>query len=146
VERELYEDLPDHRPLQRAYLTRQVEDIEQHLSAEIEGIAPSRVYAATSAMNVVLAEEAAEIAERPISPLVRSSLHRAMGIRLRQILRDEKTPGYHGDRAITNAWVETHTMRDWYEWYRRWDLQRCRRSGDQIGRRRGTRRMYAGRP
>jgi len=97
-------------------MKKQVEDIEPHFSAEIEGPAPSRIYAATTAMNVVLAEESSEIAGTPIDPLVRSSAHGSMGTQLRQILREEKAPGYRGDLVVTDAWAEVLGMRKWYEW------------------------------
>lgn len=116
VESELYEELPEHRPLQRAYLDRQVKDIEPHFDREIADVAPSRVYAASSAMNVVLADEAAELAGTPPGPLARTSPHRAMGTRLRQILRDEKAPGHVGDRYVADRWAEELGVRGWYEW------------------------------
>jgi hypothetical protein len=116
VERELYDDLCEHRTLQRAYMKRQVTDLEPHFTAEVEAPAPSRIYAMATAMNVVLAEEVAEMCGRTVGPLVRSSGHRAMGTRLRQILREEREPGYRGDCRITDAWAAELRMRDWYEW------------------------------
>jgi hypothetical protein len=118
VERELFDELPEHRPLQRAYMKRQVKDIEPQFGSSIARGAPARIYAATTAMNVVLAEESAEIAGVPIGSLVRSSPHRALGTRLRQLLYEEKEPSYHGDRAITDAWAPALGMREWYEWVR----------------------------
>jgi hypothetical protein len=116
VERDLYYDLPQHRPLQQAYLRRQVEDIEPHFDREIANVAPSRVYSTSTAMNIVLVEEAAELAGTPIGPLARSSPHRAMGTWLRQILHETRKPGHRGDRLVTDAWAEKLEMRDWYEW------------------------------
>lgn len=116
VERELYEDLPEHRPLQRAYLRRQVEDIEPHFLPQVAAIAPPRIYAASTAMNVVLAEEAAELAGYAIGPLVRASPHRSKGERLRQLLDEEIRVGHIGDRDLTDAWAEELGLRDWYEW------------------------------
>jgi hypothetical protein len=71
-----------------------------------------------SAMNTALAEEASEIAGTPIGPLLRSSLHRAMGTHLRQLLLDKEVSGYRGDLLVTDAWAEALGMRDSCAWAR----------------------------
>ncbi len=59
VEREIAEMLSDHHEAQRAYLARQVKDLKAHFLPAIADVAPDKIYAASTAMNVVLAEEAA---------------------------------------------------------------------------------------
>jgi len=63
VERELAETFPEHSDAQRTYLERQVRDLEPHFLPELAEVCPERLYAASTAMNVVLTEEAAEIAD-----------------------------------------------------------------------------------
>jgi|GEM_PF-2694077 len=118
VEREVAELVPDHRDDQRAYLERQVRDLEPHFSAEIEAFAPARLYAATTGMNVVLAEELADIAGLEPPTYVAESSHRALGHTLRARLNAEEEPGYAGDRNVTDAWAKELGLEGWFEWVR----------------------------
>ncbi len=118
VERETAELVPEHMPAQRAYLARQVKDLEPHFMPEIAQVAPDQIYAASTAMNVVLAEEAAEIAGVRPGPMFRQTPHRPLGQRLRELLHAVEEPGYPGDRLVTDAWADELGLRDWYEWRR----------------------------
>lgn len=62
VEGEIAKDLFEHKPAQHAYLARQVKDLEAHFMPEVAEATPDHIYAACTAMNIVLVEEAAEIA------------------------------------------------------------------------------------
>ncbi len=116
IEGEIAAMLPEHREAQHAYLRRQVRDLEPHFAPEIASVAPARIYAASSAMNVVLAEEAAEIADVQLGPMFRRTPHRRLGDRLRELLHEVKEPGYRGDRLVIDAWAEKLGLRTWYEW------------------------------
>ena len=70
------------------------------------------------ATNLLLAEEAAEIADVEPGPMFRQTPHRALGERLRELLLAVDEPGYAGDRLVTDAWAEELGLRDWYEWRR----------------------------
>ncbi len=118
VEREIAEMLSDHREAQRAYLARQVKDLEAHFLPAIADVAPDKIYAASTAMNVVLAEEAAQIAGVDPGPLFQQTPHRRFGEQLRRLLLDVEQPGYRGDRLVTDAWADELGLRDWYEWRR----------------------------
>ncbi len=116
VEREIAAVVPDHKAAQRAYLARQVKDLEPHFLPEVADVAPDHIYAASTGMNVVLAEEAAEIAGIEPGPMFRQTPHRQLGERLRELLRGVEEPGYRGDRLVTDAWAQELGLRDWYEW------------------------------
>ena len=118
VERETAETVPEHREAQHAYLARQVRDLEPHFLPQIAEFAPDLLYAASTAMNVVLAEEAAEIAGVQPGPMFRESPHRPSGHRLRAVLHGVKEPGYPGDIVVTDAWASELRLREWYEWRR----------------------------
>ena len=118
VERDTADLVPEHKAAQRAYLARQVTDLEPHFMPQIAEVAPKRIYAASTGMNVVLAEEAAEIAGVKPGLMFRQSPHRELGERLRKLLRSVEEPGYRGDRLVTDAWAEELGLRDWYEWKR----------------------------
>ena len=118
VEREIAATFVGHAEAQRAYLRRQVADLEPHFAPEIEAFAPARLYSACTAMNIVLAAEAADLAGVKPGQVFRESPHRVLGERLREIARLTDEPGYHGDRALTDAWAEELGLRDWYEWER----------------------------
>lgn len=116
VEREMAEMLPEHRTAQQDYLTRQVQDLEPHFAEEIASVAPSRLYAATSAMNLVLAEEAAEITGVKPGPMLSRSPHRRLGECLRERLHSVREQGYRGDIMLTDMWAAELGLEDWYEW------------------------------
>ncbi len=116
VERETADLVPEHKGAQRAYLARQVKDLELHFAPEIAEVAPNRIYAASTGMNVVLAEEAADIAGVKPGPMFRQTPHRQLGERLRELLLGVEEPGYPGDRLVTDAWADELGLREWYEW------------------------------
>ncbi len=116
VERETADLVPEHKVAQRAYLARQVKDLEPHFMPEIADVVPDRIYAASTGMNVVLAEAAAEIAGIEPGPMFRKTPHRQLGQRLQELLRDVEAPGYGGDRIVIDAWAQELRLRDWYEW------------------------------
>ncbi len=118
VERAIADELSEHKPAQRAYLARQVKDLEPHFLPQIAETAPDDIYAACTAMNVVLAEEAAEIAGVKPGPMFRQNPHRKLGERLRDLLHAVEEPGYRGDRLVTDAWASELGLRDWYRWTR----------------------------
>lgn len=116
IERTIAEILPEHRDTQHNYLSRQVKDLEPHFLQEIAAVAPDRIYAASTAMNVALAQEAAEIAGVKLGRSCRTTPYRRLGERLRWHLHTVKEPGYRGDMMVTDAWAEELGLRDWYEW------------------------------
>ena len=61
-----------------------------------------RLYAASTAMNVVLAQGAAEIAGVEPGQMFRQTPHRAVG----ELLHAVDEPRYTGDRLVTDAWAE----------------------------------------
>lgn len=118
IEREIAKILPEHHEAQHAYLSRQVRDLESHFIPEMAAVTPDRIYAASTAMNVVLAEEAAEIADVEPGRLCLQTPYRSLGKRLREQLHAVKEAGYRGDMMLTDAWAEELGLRDWYEWRR----------------------------
>lgn len=116
VERDIASTLAEHRERQGAYLRRQVEDLEPHFLPEIATICPTHVYAASTTMNLVLADEAADLAGVEPGPLFQSSVHRPLAARLHEILRATAVPGYAGDRIVTDAWAHELGLDGWYEW------------------------------
>ena len=118
VEREIAGGLPEHREVQHSYLSRQVQDLEPHFQPEIAEFSPAHLYAASTAMNVALAEEAAQIAGVEPGPMFRQTPHLRLGERLREQLEAVEELGYSGDRIVTDGWADELGMRDWYEWRR----------------------------
>ncbi len=117
IEREMAEMLPEHRGAQHDYLSRQVKDLDPYFTTpEIAAVAPDRIYAASTAMNVVLAEEAAEIADVELSPYAATTPYRSRGRRLQEQLHAVNEPGYRGDMMVTDSWAEELGLGDWYEW------------------------------
>jgi len=118
VERKIADELPVHKPRQDAYLARQVRDFEPHFAPEIREFCPERLYAASTAMNVVLAEEFSELTGRTPADVIRTTPHRALGERLRERLHAVREDGYTGDRIATDAWAREVGMEGWFEWVR----------------------------
>ena len=75
-------------------------------------------------MNVVLAEEAADIAGVEPGPMLRENPHRELGERLRGFLHAVEEPGYRGDRLVTDSWANELGLREWYEWKRLDEVRR----------------------
>ncbi len=118
VEREVASSLPEHHEAQRAYLARQVQDLEPHFSPAIQEVSPERLYRASTAMNVVLADEAAELTGVAPARAILETLYRALGERLREQLHSVREAGYRGDRIVTDLWAKELGMEGWYEWVR----------------------------
>lgn len=116
IERELHVLLPDHRPLQREYLERQRRDIEVLFHPGMAEVSPRRLYGASTAMNVVLADEVAEMTGLPSGSFLEASHYRSEGKRLGEILREVTEPGIRGDRIVTDRWAQELEMEDWYVW------------------------------
>ena len=118
VEQQIAKTLPEHHEAQQAYLARQVKDLETYFLPEIADVTPDRIYAASTAMNVVLTEEAARISGIAPGPMFRQTQHRRLGERLRDLLLAVEQPGYRGDRIATDVWAEELGLQGWYEWER----------------------------
>ena len=116
VERELSRELPEHKDKQLAYLLAQVRDFLPTLDERMLSVFPERTYRASTAMNVAFAEEAAELADVSLSPLVRSHSSREKGEALLHHLKSIEVPGLPGDRALTDAWARELGLEEWYEW------------------------------
>ena len=118
VEKELAEALPEHWEAQKAYLERQVRDLEPTFLPEMEKFCPEKLYSASTAMNVVLADEAAEIAGVPVSRRIKETSCRPLGEKLREVLHSVQEPACRGDRLATDAWARELGLEGWYEWVR----------------------------
>ena len=118
VEREIAEQLPEHREKQQVYLQRQVRDFEPTFLPEMVKAFPERISRASQAMNVAFAEEAAELTEVSPGRSCRKARYRSVGERLREKLHQVQEDGARGDRLVTDAWAEDLGLRDWYEWCR----------------------------
>lgn len=118
VEREIAEEIPQHREAQRAYLSRQVQDLEPTFNPMLARTCPDRLYAASTAMNVVLAEEAADLVDVQAGSGAQQTPHRVLGERLRERLHSIEEPGYVGDRRLTDLWAEELGVRNFYSWVR----------------------------
>ena len=118
VERELYEDLPVHRDTQVAYLERQLRDLVPQFAPEIEAMAPSALYRASSSMNVALALGFGEIAEVDMDPVFEASPHHGLGRELNADLAAVTDHGLAGDRKAVDAWAHRLGLEGWFEWIR----------------------------
>ncbi len=117
VEQELYGALPEHQPLQLAYLRRQVTDFEPHFSPAIEVVSPPTAYAASSAMNCAFAEFCSGLTGERLPRAVRYSSHRAQGDRLLGALSTVASgQGHVGDRQAQDAWAQLLGLRGLYKW------------------------------
>ena len=123
MQREIAEELPEHRAKQRAYLHRQVRDFEPTFVPEMADAFPETVSKASQAMNVAFAEEAAELTGAAPGRLCREARYRLAGLRLREQLHALDEPGAPGDRRLTDTWAEELDLREWYEWKRLEDVR-----------------------
>ena len=117
VERSLAAGLPDHVDEQRSYLERQVQDLVPTVLPEMRQVCPERLYTASTAMNMVLAEEAAEITGAPVPHALRPPCLRAVADRLQHTL-NAFPDDYAGDRKVVDAWAQELGMNQWYVWVR----------------------------
>lgn len=118
VERDIAATLPEHAGAQARYLERQVQDLERHFDRRVARFTPPRVYAAITAMNLALAEEASQIADIWPGEMFRASPHLALGERLWSEIYAVEEPGHVGDRILTDRWAELLGVAGWYEWRR----------------------------
>jgi len=116
VEREIKQTLPEHRPLQREYLERQVADLIPHFDSAVRAFTPERVYNASSYMHAALMLEAAEIARVGVPEVLKDTEIEARGRDLLSILRSIEEPGLPGDRKAANAWAQQLGLEAWYDW------------------------------
>ena len=120
VEQELAREFPKHRGEQDTYLRRQIKDLEAHFTPEISQFAPARLYAASSAMHLVLTQEASAIVGVEPPGYVRASPHLPLACALRRHLSAVEESGYRGDRIVTERWAEELGMERWFEWVKLW--------------------------
>ena len=116
VESDLHCALPEHRPLQNAYLAFQVRDILPTFDDEVRRYVPDDLYEASTALSIAFAEHAASIAGVVPDPVVRSHASRHVAERLLEHLNKVELAGYTGDRELTDRWADELGLRDWYDW------------------------------
>lgn len=116
VEREIAMDIPDHHLLQAQYLSRQVEDFLPTLDEGMLVYFPQRVYRASTAMNLVFAQEAAALAGVNPPGYLQKHGSREIAERLWGTLRSMSGTGPLGDRQLTDAWAEELGLEGWYSW------------------------------
>jgi hypothetical protein len=116
VEREVHATLPEHRRAQEAYLAYQVEDFLPTLQEGLRSCLPDALYTASCGMNIAFAETAARLAGVVPDPVVRAHPARPVAEQLLHALADVRTPGYAGDRELTDRWADTLNLRSWYAW------------------------------
>lgn len=122
VEREIAEDLPEHRQRQTRYLRKRIEEFGPLSLAYMSRLAPRLVYRANTAMDVTFGEESADLADVQPGPLAPDADHSALGHRLRDHLRDVHESGHAGDRKLVDLWAEELGLRGWYSWRRQEDV------------------------
>lgn len=116
VEAELHEQLAEHRVEQAAYLRYQVADFLPTLQEDLRGYVPDALYVASTAMNVAFAEHAARLAGVVPDAIVRFHTSRPTAELLLHHLEEVATPGYAGDRELTDRWADELGLLRWYAW------------------------------
>lgn len=116
VERQIAEDLPDHYWAQRAYLMREIQDPIMNFAPPETTNPLALMHAKTTAMDLVLACETADILEMsyPTGPL--PPRYEDLRQKLTDALHVESSSGIHGDRYVVNRWADVLEMRDWIAW------------------------------
>ena len=123
VEQEIAQSLPEHSDKQLAYLRQQVRDFLPTLDEEMLSVFPERVYRASTAMNIVFAEEAAKLSGVAPARAFRHHKSRDSAERLLSRLEQIEEPGYLGNRLLTDAWAKELGLEGWYRWVRYKDIQ-----------------------
>jgi len=118
VEREIAQELPEHREKQVDYLKRQVHDFLPTLDEGLLRMIPEKVYRTSTAMNIAFAETAAKIAGVEPAWVFRRHRSREVAERLLDQMEKVSEPGLHGDRELTDAWARELGLEGWYEWVR----------------------------
>jgi hypothetical protein len=116
VERELSQELLEHKDKQLAYLRTQVRDFLPTLDERMARVFPEKVYRASTGMNIAFAEEAAAIAGVSPDPLVTNHSSRKCGEALLDHLHSVTNPGLAGDIRLTDAWAKELGLEGWFEW------------------------------
>ena len=116
VEREVADELEEHRGLQRKYLEQQVKDFVPVMDEKMLAVVPERIYRASTAMNISFAETAAELAGVNADSVFQRHSSRGLAEGLLQDLEEVKEAGLKGDRLVTGAWAGRLGLVGWYSW------------------------------
>ncbi len=119
VEREIAGSLPEHSPLQRAYLRQKVLRLADSLEEGPSEYVTRFVHRCDTTMNSAFIQGACDLADVTLGRAVRK--HPSYDLAQKLLEPVTSTPldtGVEGDRKITDAWARELELRGWYRWTR----------------------------
>ena len=116
IEKWLYEDYPELRPVQTSSLKKQMRESLQVLLEQVRKTSPAKIYDANCTMNYAYFKLLSEFADLPLHSSFKDSRYQARGEELYELTRDKYENNYEGDLAMTNKWAEFLGLTGWFYW------------------------------
>jgi hypothetical protein len=116
IEKWLYDDYPELRPIQDLSLKKQMRESLQVLLEQVRIATPAKVYDANCTMNYAYFKLLSEFANLPLHSSFKDSRYQARGEELYELTRNKHENNYEGDLAMTNKWAEFLGLTGWFDW------------------------------
>lgn len=116
IERELWQEVPEHRERQKTYLGCYVQTMDDLIVKTWSPDNEHPAYLAAVAMAMLKSEELALLAGVSRKRISKPSRLGSMVDDLAELLDDVREPGYRGDKCVIESWADYLGLKHRYEW------------------------------
>jgi hypothetical protein len=116
IDKWLYDDYPELRPIQLKSLIRQRQDAVQSLTQDTRKFTPDKIYRVSNIMNYAFFKCLEDHFRLDWVAPYHSSIFIFDGSALAKITETEYINSHIGDRAMIDRWAERLEMTTWFEW------------------------------
>lgn len=116
IDKWLYDDFPDLRPIQLASLGRQRLEAVQSLAQDTRKFTPAKIYRVSNIMNYAFFKVLENHFRLDWVAPWHSTIFIFDGSELAKITEKQYVNSHIGDRAMIDAWADRLNLKTWFEW------------------------------
>ena len=116
IDKWLYDEYPELRPIQLKSLVRQRQDAVQSLTQDTRKFTPDKIYRVSNIMNYAFLKILEDHFRLDWVAPYHSSIFIFDGSALAKVTETEYVNSHAGDRAMIDRWAERLDMTTWFEW------------------------------
>jgi hypothetical protein len=116
IDKWLYDEYPDLRPIQISSLIRQRKEAIQSLAQDTRKFTPDKIYRVSNTMNYAFFKVLEDHFRLDWVAPYHSTIFIFDGSALAKFTEDNYVNNHTGDRAMINAWAERLNLTTWFEW------------------------------
>ena len=116
IDKWLYDEYPELRPVQLKSLIRQRQDAVQSLTQDTRKFTPEKIYRVSNVMNYTFFKLLEDHFRLDWVAPYHSSIFIFDGSTLAKVTETEYVNNHAGDRAMIDRWAERLDMTTWFEW------------------------------